>query len=191
MKPNWLEHIRESNHRFLQQVSETSLPTTRAPGPAVITCMDPRVNLAAIGIPKFAENGGNDSAVRIISTLGGMAEERSLLVGIFLASISEIIVLMHTDCGCCLAHKNIDLIIDRMHERLPEEDLEDYEQMLGEPFRERLQERLKTFEDPFEAVEREVAAIKALPYTPDDLIVHGLVYTLATGKVEVVVNGYG
>lgn len=190
MNTTWLDHIRESNRAFKQRVSEVSLPTARASGPAVITCMDPRVNLAALGVPSFAEDGGSTSAVRIIRTIGGMAEERSLLVGIFLANISEIVVLMHTDCGGCLAHKNVDLIISRMHERLPTEALHGYKERLGEPFRERLREHLKAFKDPFEAVEKEVAAIKALPYTPDDLVVHGLIYTLATGVVEVVVDGY-
>ena len=61
---------------------------------------------------------------------------------------------------------------------------------LGEPFRERLREYLKAFPDPFEAVEKEVSAIKELPFAPDNLVVHGLVYTLATGAVEVVVDGY-
>lgn len=187
---SWLEHIRESNRAFRQRVSEVSLPTARAPGPAVITCMDPRVNLAALGVPGFAEDGSTTSTVRVIRTIGGMAEERSLLVGIFLANISEIVVLMHTDCGCCLAYNNIDLIVSRMHERLPAKSLNNFKEVLGEPFRERLLEHLKAFSDPFEAVEKEVYAIRALPFAPDDLVVHGLVYTLATGAVEVVVDGY-
>ena len=60
------------------------------------------------------KTGSTTSTVRVIRTIGGMAEERSLLVGIFLADISEIVLLMHTDCGCCLAYNNIDVIISRM-----------------------------------------------------------------------------
>lgn len=187
---SWLESIREENRNFTEKVNAEDLPTARAPGPAVITCMDPRVNLAAIGIPGFAEDGSNDSAVRIIRAIGAMAEERSLIVGMFLANISELVVLMHTDCGCCLAHKNIDVIIGRMEERLPAEQFDSFKQKIGEPFRENLLAHLKAFEDPFEAVEKEVASIKALPYAPDNLVIHGLVYTLETGKAEVVVDGY-
>lgn len=190
MALSWLEHIRESNRAFRQRVGEASLPTVRASGPAVITCMDPRVNLAALGVPGFAEDGSTTSTVRVIRTVGGMAEERSLLVGVFLANISEVVVLMHTDCGCCLAYNNIDLIVSRMHERLPANSLNNFKKALGEPFRERLLEHLKAFSDPFEAVEKEVHAIRSLPFAPDDLVVHGLVYTLATGAVEVVVEGY-
>lgn len=159
---SWLESIREENRNFTEKVNAEDLPTARAPGPAVITCMDPRVNLAAIGIPGFANDGSNDSAVRIIRTIGAMAEERSLIVGMFLANISEFVVLMHTDCGCCLAHKNIDVIIGRMEERLPAEQFDSFKQKIGEPFRENLLAHLKAFEDPFEAVEKEVASIKAL-----------------------------
>ena len=189
MMTNWLADIHKHNEAFRKRVSEASLPTARAPGPAVITCMDPRVNLAALGLPAFAEDGSNPSAVRVIRTIGAMAEERSLIIGIFLANVSEIVVLMHTDCGCCLAHQNIDRIIERMQERLPPSAFKDYKRKVGEPFRERLLEHLSTFQDPFEAVKKEVARIRALPYTPNDLIVHGLVYTLATGEAEVVVDG--
>lgn len=187
---SWLESIKEANRAFTDRVSADDLPTARAPGPAVITCMDPRVNLGALGIPGFAEDGSNDSAVRIIRTLGGMAEERSLIVGMFLANISEIVVLMHTDCGCCLAYKNIDTIISRMQKRLSEEAFGSFKGRIGEPFRENLLAHLKAFEDPFEAVIKEVVAIKALPYAPENLVVHGLVYGLETGEAEVVVDGY-
>ena len=187
---SWLETIKNENQRFTQRVKVKDLPTARAPGPAVITCMDPRVNLAAIGIPGFADNGSNDSAVRIIRTIGAMAEERSLIIGMFLANISEFVVLMHTDCGGCLAYKNIDVMISRMQERLPEDKFTHFKQTLGEPFREKLLSHLKAFEDPYEAVTKEVDAIKTLSYAPDDIVVHGLVYTLETGEAEVVVDGY-
>ena len=187
---SWLEVIKKDNRGFVGSLDAKNLPTARAPGPAVITCIDPRVNLAAIGIPGFSKDGSNDSTVRIIRTIGGMAEERSLIVGVFLANISEVVVLMHTDCGCCLAHKNIDVIISRMQERLSVEDFDHFKQRLGEPFRENMLTHLKVFEDPCEAVAKEVKSIKTLPFAPDNLIVHGLVYTLETGIAEVIVDGY-
>lgn len=45
------------------------------------------------------------------------------------------------------------------------------------------------FDDPYEAVRDEIASIQSLAFVPSDLIVHGLVYTLATGEVDVVVDG--
>ena len=41
-----------------------------------------------------------------------------------------------------------------------------------------------------QAVRKEVQAIKDHPFTPGSLIVHGLVYDLPSGAIEVVVNGY-
>ena len=189
MSKTWLETINDVNERFRQDINLDVLPS-RAPGNAVITCMDPRVNLNAIGIPDFEEDGSLDSNTRIIRTLGARAEERSLLVGVMLAGIKEIAVLMHTDCGCCLAHKNIDTLLERLDNRLDEHELAALRTKFGEPFKDKLLKYLKTFQDPFEAIKEEVKHIKQLPFIPKDVRVHGLVYTLETGKVEVVVNGY-
>ncbi|MDH3474338.1 MAG: hypothetical protein OEM59_11650 [Rhodospirillales bacterium] len=43
---------------------------------------------------------------------------------------------------------------------------------------------------PREAVEREIAVLRAQPFVPKDLVLHGLVYELSSGAVEVVVDGY-
>jgi len=190
-KQKWLDSALAANTDFLNRVESDNLPTQRTPGTvAVLTCMDPRVNLEAIGIPQFDTDGRGDSSVRIIRTIGAMAEERSLIIGIFLAGIREIVVLMHSDCGCCLAYNKIDTIMKNMEENLGESDLNQFKARIGEPFRENLRIWLKAFEDPYEATRREVSAIKAMPFAPKDLIVHGLVYELETGKVNVAVNGY-
>ena len=188
----WLDAILSENERFTKRIAPDALPVQRTPGStAVITCMDPRINLESMGIPGFTEQGGTDSAVRVIRTIGGMAEPRSLVVGIFLAGIREIAVVMHTDCGCSLAHARIDAIIESMNDMVPEPRMQAFKAAVGgEPFRENLMKWLKTFEEPREAVKREIAAIKALPFLPDGMILHGLVYDLATGGIEVVVNGY-
>jgi carbonic anhydrase len=49
---------------------------------------------------------------------------------------------------------------------------------------------LRAFQDPREAVKTEVTRVKGFPFVPRSIAVHGLVYDLATGQVEVVVNGY-
>lgn len=187
---NWLEQIIEANHAFTTRIEVDALPVARQPGPAIITCMDPRVNLEAIGIPQFAQNGSGTSSVRIIRTIGGIAEHRSLLIGLFLAGIREIVVLIHTDCGCCLAHSRIDTLIENMQKSLSPADFEAYKSQFPDPFSNALRTDLKTFDDPYIAVAKEVSRIKNLIFTPDDLIVHGLVYDLQSGKVEIIVNGY-
>lgn len=190
-KTRWLDEILLANDQFRARIRPEKLPVARTPGPAVITCMDPRVNLEAIGNVPFTEDGAGESPVRIIRTLGGMAEKRSLIVGVFLAGFREIVLMMHTDCGCCLAYSKIDTIIANMQQRLTPKAFQQFKADIGEPFPEKLRGYLKAFEDPREAVKKEVSAIRALPFVPDDLVLHGLLYTLDTGSVEVIVNGYG
>ena len=185
----WLDTAIASNAKFRERSEK--LPTQRTPGTvAVITCMDPRVNLEAIGIPPFTPEGEGNSSVRIIRTIGARAEKRSLLIGLFLAGIREIAVLMHTDCGCCAAYDKMDAIVERLYQNVEPARLKRFMDQVGEPFPERLRAWLGAFSDPYTAVRQEVDTIKALPFVPRQLLVHGLVYDLATGKVDVVVNGY-
>lgn len=186
----WIEQIVSANANFQERIAVDKLPTTREPGQVVITCMDPRVNLEAIGIPSFAENGAGASSTRVIRTLGAMAEYRSLIVGIYLAGFREVVIVMHTDCGCCLAYSKVDTIIERMQSRLSAEAFDSFTTDIGTPLEDNLRDYLKAFQDPYDAVKAEVEHIKNLSFLPDDLIVHGLVYDLNTGKVDVVVNGY-
>ena len=190
-KNQWLESIVRENERFRKRISPDKLPAQRTPGSlAVITCMDPRVNLEAIGIPGFTQNGSGSSSVRVIRTIGAMAEPRSLVIGIFLAGIREVVVLMHTDCGCCLAYSKLDTIIENMNSQLTESQIQAFKATIGEPFRERLSDWLKVFEDPRDAVRKEIASIQSLPFVPSSVVFHGLLYDLASGSIEVVVNGY-
>lgn len=190
-KGQWLEAILLENERFRKRVSPDKLPVQRTPGAlAVITCMDPRINLEAIGIPGFTPDGNGSSPVRIIRSIGAMAEPRSLVIGIFLAGIREIVVLMHTDCGCCLAYSKIDTIIENMNKMLTRPQIQTFKARVGEPFRERLIDWLKVFEEPRDAIRKEIASIQSLPFVPDDVIFHGLLYDLASGSIEVVMNGY-
>jgi carbonic anhydrase len=152
--------------------------------------MDPRVNLAAVGIRPFEPTGEIQSQVRVIRTLGGIADERSLVVGIHLAGFKEIAVVMHTDCGCSVAYSKIDTLIENMESNLSPHKWEEFKKLVGEPIRDKLREWLHAFQDPRQAVRKEVQAIKAYPLAPESLVVHGLVYDLSSGAIEVVVNGY-
>lgn len=190
-RPTWLNHMVEANTRFRTHVDLERIPVERAPCPyAVVTCMDPRMNLDCIGIPPFTDAGEARSQVRIIRTIGGMSESRSLVIGIFLAGIKELAILMHSDCGCCLAHSRIGTMIDNMGESLNERQLARFRDEIGEPFEGRLAAWLKAFSDPGEAVRKEVAFVRSLPFVPEKMPVHGIVYELSSAKIEVVVDGY-
>lgn len=187
----WLDDILAANESFLERINVDKLPTKRSPGTyAILTCMDPRINLEAIGIHPFSEDGESRSQVRIIRTIGGIIEPRSLLVATYLAGLKELIIMIHTDCGNSLAYKKIDTLLENMTKQLEPERLKKFRASIGEPFRERLLDWLKAFEDPEEAVKREVDALRSYSITPKDLVIHGLVYDVFTGKVSIIVNGY-
>ena len=186
----WLDEIVNASTEFRSRIDVDKLPVARTPGQAIITCMDPRVNLESIGILPFLDSGEGTSSVRIIRTLGAMADDRSLIVGIYLAGFREIVILMHTDCGCCLAHSKVDVIADNMKNRLSPSVLAEFQSGIGEPFEDNLRHYLKAFQNPYDAVKTEIEHIRSLAFIPDDLILHGLVYDLTSGKVDVVINGY-
>lgn len=186
----WLDDIIEANADFRNTIDREMLPVRRTPGNAVITCMDPRVNLAAIGIRPFSDAGEGYSSTRIIRTIGAIADDRSLIVGFHLAGITEVAVLMHTDCGCSSAFHNIDKIEAHMVESLDGYSMDALRRTIGEPFIEKLRSHLHAFVDPYQACEKEVDRIRHLPFVPEYVVIHGLVYDIETGAVDVVANGY-
>ena len=190
MTTRWLDQIVEANNAFQARIQPNKLPVAQQPGQGLITCMDPRINLEAIGIPSFGEDGSGSSFVRIIRTLGGMAEYRSIIVGTYLANIKEIVLMTHTDCGCNKAYTKIDTLIENMSNRLSADDFNAFKAELGEPFRENLLGYLRAFQDPYEALADEIASLKRLPFIPNDLVLHGLVYKVEDATVDVIVNGY-
>ena len=124
----WLDLIVNENRGFRERIEPDALPVARTPGSfGVITCMDPRVNLEAIGIPQFEVKGECNSSVRIVRSIGAMPEARSLVIGMFLAGIREFAVLMHTDCGCCLAYSKVDTIIDNLRKSLSPQNFERFQ----------------------------------------------------------------
>ena len=188
---SWLHHLLDRNEAFRAGTEPENLPTTRTPGRyGLVTCMDPRVNPDALGIEPFGEDGSSTSDVRVIRTIGGMAEDRSLVIGTHLAGIREFAFVMHTDCGCSLAKAKIDVIAENLGGNLPSYDFNCFRSSVGEPFVDNLIDYLKAFDDPHIAVQREIESVRAKSFVPDDMILHGLVYDLETANLNVVVDGY-
>lgn len=187
----WLAQLLEGNALFRHKAKLDRLPVARTPGRfALVTCMDPRINPAALGIAAFGVDGSGSSDVRIIRTIGAMAEERSLIVAIHLAGVREIALVTHTDCGNGLAKQKIDKLSANLRDSVTPAAYRAVRHAIGEPFEPNLVAHLKAFDDPQTAVEQEVAAVRRNPFVPADIILHGLVYHLDTAELEVVVDGY-
>ena len=80
----------------------------------------------------------------------------------------HLVVLHHTDCGITRLVGDPALLANYF--QIPEKELD-----------------TKTILDPRKAVAVDVAALRAIPALPDQWIISGLVYDVATGLVEVVV----
>lgn len=188
----WLGQLLEGNALFRRSTETDRLPVARKPGRfALVTCMDPRINPAALGLSAFCADGSGTSDVRVIRTIGAMAEERSLIVAIHLAGVREIAFVMHTDCGNCLAKQKIGQISANLQASVTAAAFGIIQRQLGSPIAANLVAHLKAFDDPHQAVRREVADVRRNPFVPADVILHGLVYHLDTAELEVVIDGTG
>jgi carbonic anhydrase len=187
----WLDQILLENAKFKERINPENLPIKPSTETrAIVTCMDHRINLEALGIPGFGPDGSRDSSIRVIRTAGSMAESRSLVLVMYLSGVREIVFIGHNDCGCHQNETSIEPLIENMKNALPPHQFEVFKASIGEPFKENLLTWLKAFEDPRAGLRQEIESLRTLPFIPPDLITHGLLYDVETGNLEVVVNGY-
>jgi carbonic anhydrase len=155
-----------ANERFRGELQV--IPRMKA---MVITCADPRVDPAHILGLELGEAG-------VIRNVGGRITPATMQTLAMLAAVAaregasggwELVVLQHTDCG-----------ITR---------LSDYTEVLAEYFGVAEAELpAKSVSDPRQAVAADVAELKGNPLLPAALVVSGLVYDVATGRLETVVE---
>jgi carbonic anhydrase len=137
----------------------------------IIGCVDPRVDPTVI----FGLEPGETAAIRNVggriypSTLQTMGMLRAVAKagGKELGTGWNLIVLHHTDCGInCVAHSP-ELA---KHFNVEPAGLE-----------------ALAITDPYQSVAVDVAALKANPNLPGGFLVTGIVYDVATGRIEIVV----
>lgn len=129
---------------------------------AVLTCMDTRLTLAALGL--------QDGDAHIIRNAGAVVTEdalRSLLVSHHLLETKEIMVIAHTDCGLM---KSTD-----------EELLKMMEEKSGTPVF--APSRFHAFRDPAENVRNQIKKLRAHPWIEADAI-RGFVFDVQTGMLN-------
>ncbi len=154
-------------HRFSAGLS--LMPTLRT---MVVGCVDPRVD------PAYVLGLGLGEAA-VIRNIGGRITPATLQTMALLGMIPRLegagstgglnlVVLHHTDCGITRLARVPDLLAGYFG--IATEDLD-----------------AKAVADPHAAVRVDVAALRANPSLPGDVVVSGLVYDVATGRVETIV----
>lgn len=177
---NYLDAILERNKLFAAQQSAAgglmpslphALPNVKA---IIIGCADMRVDPAHVlglkpGEAVVIRNIGGRitpgllEQLGLLGRIGEVAGENPGGGGEF-----HLIVLQHTDCG--ITRLPGDPAMLAHYFQIGEKDL-----------------KAKAVMDPRAAVAIDVASLRAIPALPDDWLVSGLVYDVATGRVEIVV----
>lgn len=176
-----LDEILAHNDHF---VIEQTRPITRAPAKkvALFTCMDTRLVEflePAMGLrrgdAKVIKSAGNTLAE------GGGEVLRSLVVAVYALGCEEIYVIGHLDCG--MAHIDEVKLEQKMLDRgVPQEAID--------ALHEGLHRWLGAFQDLYGNVRRVCQELRESPLIPNDVPVHGLMFDPASGRLEVVINGY-
>ena len=167
-----VESLTERNADFAAHRFPTGLRLMPQLKTIVIGCVDPRVDPSDVLGIKLGETA-------VIRNVGGRVTPGLLQELIMLRKVTqamggdigpgwEFIVLHHTDCGITRLDSSPELLAPFFD--------------VGEG-----QLEAKAVSDPRTAVAVDVAALKAEPSLPGEIIVSGLVYDVATGHVETVV----
>jgi carbonic anhydrase len=170
-----LKEILETNARFLEGARREVLPESPRKHWVLVSCMDFRLTdflEKAMGIHRgdalIVRNAGNTITPHDSSVI------RSLLAGILLFDIREILVVGHTRCGMTAG---VTSVLDRMSALgIPREAVGPHD----------LREWLGLIPGEAENVRRVVNAIAASALIPKSIAVYGFVIDVDTGALEFV-----
>jgi carbonic anhydrase len=183
-----LSEILDYNQQFVQNEEYKKYETTKFPKKrmVVLTCMDTRLLEL---LPKSMNLSNGD--VKTVKNAGALVSHpfgsvmRSILIAVYELQAEEVFVIGHHDCG--MSALKSDRMVESMKERgISEETLETLSYS-GIDF----EKWLHGFDNVFDSVKHSVNIIKNHPLMPGSVPVHGLVIDPTTGKLDLVVDGYG
>jgi carbonic anhydrase len=93
--PSAIDDVVAHAEEYARTFSSGDLPRIPAKALAVVTCMDARINLAAL----LGLGEGDAHMIRNAGAVVGEGELRSLAVSQRLLGTTEVAVILHTDCG--------------------------------------------------------------------------------------------
>ncbi len=148
--------------------------------PFVVTCMDPR--LVGNVIPALGLEGTPPPQAKFAGGIvrpGDVSGVRSVLAAAVLNMATEVLVVGHTDCRMGrISSGEVRTGLQRLGVRLDGFGTEDPARWLG------------VFASERSAVLSSVEALRQDPRMPPRMPVHGLLFHLETGRLEIVVDGY-
>ncbi|KKI88878.1 carbonic anhydrase [Bacillus sp. SA1-12] len=182
-----IDEILLHNEKFVAEKEYEKFETTKFPNKklVILSCMDTRlVEL----LPKAMNIQNGD--VKIVKSAGAIVAHpfgsimRSILVAVYELKADEICVIGHHDCG--MSKINADAFLEKAVERgIPEEKIDTLRYSGVD-----LNQWLQGFDSVEDSVRDSVDKIKNHPLLVNGIPVHGLVIDPATGKLDMVVNGY-
>jgi carbonic anhydrase len=183
-----VSEILEFNRGFVQRRDFEQFRTDRFPDKKtiILTCMDTRL----VELLPRAMNLRNGD-VKIIKTAGAIIAHpfgsmmRSIIVAVYELGAREVLVIGHHDCG--MTGLSCARILDKARERGVSEHVI---QTLGNSGID-LKQWLVGFDHVTDGVVKSVDVIRNHPLLPRDVAVHGMLIHPETGKLELVVDGYG
>jgi carbonic anhydrase len=182
-----LKNILSFNQTFVENKEFEKFATDKFPDKRVVilTCMDTRL----VELVTEAMNFKNGD-VKIVRNAGAIVNHpfgsimRSLLVAVYQLQADEIIIVGHHDCG--MSSLSSDSMLEAMKERGVKQEVIDTLRRAGI----KVDKWLSGFSSVEESVTHSVNLVKSHPLMVPDIPVHGLVIDPATGKLDLVVDGY-
>lgn len=151
----------------------------------ILTCMDTRLLEL---LPKAMNLKNGD--VNIIKNAGAVISQpfggimRSIMVAIYELNAEEVLVIGHHDCG--MLHLDAERVMKKMSEQGISDEVINTVVHSGI----KVSKWLKGFNSVEESIANSVRIIKNHPLLPAHIPVHGLLIDPATGKLDVVIDGY-
>ncbi|WP_226670270.1 beta-class carbonic anhydrase [Metabacillus litoralis] len=182
-----VEEILVHNEKFVTDKEFEKFETTKFPEKklVILSCMDTRL----VELLPQAMNFKNGD-VKIVKSAGAIVAHpfgsimRSILVAVYELNADEICVVGHHDCG--MSKLNAESFLSKATEKGISQEKIDVLKYSGVD----LHKWLEGFDKVEDSVRDSVDKIKNHPLLAENIPVHGLVIDPATGKLDVVVNGY-
>ncbi|MGM7636757.1 beta-class carbonic anhydrase [Bacillus sp. Hm123] len=182
-----LEEILTYNESFVTSKQYEAFATDKFPDKRVVilTCMDTRL----VELVTKAMNFKNGD-VKIVRNAGAIVNHpfgsimRSLLVAVYQLQADEVLIVGHHDCG--MSSLKSENILVAMTERGVKQETIDTLRHAGID----VDGWLEGFNSVEESVTHSVNMVKDHPLMQNEIPVHGLVIDPASGKLDLVVDGY-